>query len=360
MQYLWQFYLLIAVVFVQGVLLLRWGKFGKWAFAALCFAELAFLAGFRSWDIGNDTGRYVQTFVLSLHYPELLKSHMEAGYLWYNRFLAHFTSNPQMLLLTTSIFIVWAWTRFFYKYSVSLLMSMILFVALEFSTVLTMVRQEIAMCMIFLAVPFIIQRKFILFLLVVWLASTVHSSAVLALGLYFLYPLPFKMKYVSWVLVGTALAFVLLPLILDNVTSIMGRYDGYIGNRLLGEETKVASIVKFGIQSVVAGFLLFSYHYVFNKEDALSSPVALPFLAWCSVVAACLQFLSIRGTVLERLVGYFSAFNFISIPYFVRCYPRKVRLWVIFGILCCFILYKSIVFVYRPEWNHVLPFEFCF
>ena len=360
MQYLWQYYLLITIVFVQGILLLRWGKAGKWIFAILCFVELAFIAGFRDWSIGNDTRNYVNTFILSIDYPQLLKSHMEIGYLWFNRFLATFTTNPQMLLITTSIFIIGVWVRFFYKYSVSFLISMLLFVALDYSATLTMIRQEIAMCMILLTIPFIIRRQFFLFLAVIILAVSVHHSSVLAIGLYFLYPLPFKIRHVSWVLMATLVVFIFLAPLLNEVISITGRYGGYMGNILMGEETKFASIVKLAIQAMTAGFLLVSYKFVLPKNKELHSQLPLSFLLWCSVVAFCLQFISIRGTVLERLVSYFAMFNYISIPYFVRCYPRNTRFWVICGLLFCFILYKSIVFVYRPEWNYVLPFEFCF
>ena len=360
MQYLWQYYLLIAVVFVQGLFLLRWVKSGKWIFAFLCFVELAFIAGFRDWSIGNDTRNYVNTFILSMDYPQLLKSHMEIGYLWFNRFLATFTTTPQMLLITTSVFIIGVWVRFFYKYSVSFLISILLFVVLDYSATLTMIRQEIAMCMILLAIPFVIKRQFLLFLAVIMLAVSVHSSSILAIGLYFIYPFPFKIRHVSWVLIASIVVFIFLAPLLNKVISITGRYESYMGNILMGEETKLASIVKFAIQAMNVSFLLFSYKFVLPKNREFSSPLPLPFLLWCSVVAFCLQFIAIRGTVLERLVSYFGMFNYISIPYFARCYPHKIRFLVVSGLLFCFILYKSIVFVYRPEWNYVLPFEFCF
>lgn len=360
MHYLWQFYVLIAVIGLQGLLVTVAGKQGKWIFAFLCFVELAFISGFRDWSIGNDTINYVNAFVLSIDYPQLLKSHMEIGYLWFNRFLATFTSNPQMLLITTSVFIVGVWIRFLYKYSISFLLSVLLFVILEYTGTFNVVRQGVAMCMILLATPFIIRRQFVLFLAVVVLAVSVHYSSILAIGLYFIYPLPFKIKYVPWVMITTIVVFVFLAPLLNEVISITGRYESYMGNILMGEETKLASIVKLSIQAVLVCFLLFSYEYVMPKNKELPSQFPLSFLLWCSMTAFCLQFISIRGTVLERLVSYFAMFNYISIPYFVRCYPRNTRFFVICGLLFCFILYKSVVFVYRPEWNHVLPFEFCF
>ena len=192
MQYLWQFYLLIAVIFLQGLLVGFSSKNGKTIFIWLCFFELTFIAGFRAWNIGNDTQSYVHAFMLSGSYSELFKTHMEAGYLLYNRVLSLFTSDPQMLLLTTSVFIIGIWLRTLYKYSIALTFSMVLFVILGYDMTLTMIRQEMAMCIIFLALPFVIRRQLIPFLLMVALAYSFHTSAVFAIGLYVLYPMEFK------------------------------------------------------------------------------------------------------------------------------------------------------------------------
>ena len=361
MTYLWQFYLLIIVILIQGISLLSTKKIGKVGFVIICFIELSFIAGFRSWNIGNDTNNYIQAFMLSTSFPELMKTHMEYGYLLYNRTLAHFTLNPQMLLITTSIFIIGSWLYTIYKYSSSILLSTLLFVILEFSTTLTMIRQEMAICIILLSFPLIIKRQFFPFLVVCFLASTMHSSAIIAIGIYFLYNLPFKRRYIMLAVCGTVLSFVFLAPIIEHIISIMGRYESYKGNILLGSEAKVASVMKTAIQLAIMTFCCLSYKYQYRfLSNPLQSRIKVSFLLWCSVIAACLQFISIRGTVMERLVIYVSAFNFISIPYFVRTYWPSARIIIFMCLLICFIAYKSIVFVYRPEWNYVLPFEFCF
>lgn len=361
MENLWQFYLLLIIVLIQGVLLLSVGKVGKILFVLICFIELSFIAGFRSWDIGNDTNSYIQAFLLSASFPELMKNHMEFGYLLYNRALAHFTSNPQMLLITTSIFIIGSWLYTIYKYSSSILLSTLVFVILEFSTTLTMIRQEMAICIVLLCFPFVIKRQFFLFLVGCFLASTIHSSAILAIGIYFIYDIPFKRQYVILAICATVLSLVFLAPIIDHIISIMGRYQSYKGNILLGSETKLASIMKTAIQFAIAGFCYMSYKYSHRSFSCtVPSCINVSFLLWCSVLATCLQIVSIRGTVMERLVIYVSAFNLISIPYFVRTYLPIPRILIAIGLLICFITYKSIVFIYRPEWNYVLPFEFCF
>ena len=267
MEYLWQFLLLILVIFLQGLFINPKTKYGRAVFIGLCFAELVFIAGFRSWDIGNDTHTYINAFIFSGTYPELLRTHMEAGYLFFNRFLHLFTSNPQALLITTSIFIIGAWLKTLYKYSLSLSFSVLLFVILEYSTTLTMIRQEIAISIILLAIPFIIRRQLFFFLLMVALAVSFHTSAVFAVVLYFLYDIPFNFKYVSIVLLSTLSIFLFLDYISDLIIIITGRYSGYRGSLLLGEETKVASLVKTAVQFAITCFCYFSYRCVMPKSN---------------------------------------------------------------------------------------------
>lgn len=356
MENLWQFYLLIIVIFMQGVLLY---KRIPVLFIFLTFLELFFIAGFRAWHIGNDTISYIQIFILTTDYPNLITSHMESGYLLFNKFLALFTSNAQYLLISTAFFITGAWLFTMYKYSKNILLSVLLFVISEYGATLTMIRQEIAVCIVMLSTVFIIKRKFIPFLVCCFFAMSFHSTAILAIGLYFIYPLKFNMKYLIFVLLGTFFVFIFLAPIINQIIFLTGRYSSYVGNILLGEETKLASIMKTLIQFSITCFCFLSYQYVYLKKKG-NYPMRAQFMLWCSIIAFCLQFISIRATVMERLVLYYSFVNFISIPFFVSYYPKRTQIFISVSIICCFILYKSIVFVYRPEWNYVLPFEFCF
>ena len=360
MQYLWQFYLLVGLVIVQGLCLAFGRNLGKNLFLWICFLEFAFIAGFRAWDIGNDTLPYIYTFIASAAHLDLSISHMEKGYLAYNKLLALFTSNPQSLLIANALITLSSIFVFIKRYSSVVLLPVLLFLILSFGNTMNLMRQYLAVAIVLWGVPFIIQRKFIAYALCCCGAATFHQSVIVALGLYFIYPLQFKLKHLGWILIGTLLVFVFIAPLVDRVISITGRYGSYRGNILLGETTKLASVVKMLVQVVITSFCLFSYRFVFKRASNVVSGLNVSFLLWCSVLACCFQFISIRGTVMERLVVYFSIFNIISLPLFVRCYPRGIRAFVAIGLLGCFVLYQSIIFVYRPEWNYILPFRFCF
>lgn len=357
-QYLWQYYLLITVVLIQGILCLT--NRNK-IFLFITFLELFFISGFRAWNIGSDADHYVRLFVAAIDHFDLSLSYMEKGYILFNKILALFTNNPQAILIVTSFCILGVILNFIYKYSKFIFLSTVLFVILQFSITLNIVRQYMAMIIVLLSFNFVIKREFLKFLCCCLLASTFHTSAIVALVWYFIYPLNIKIKNIIGILVTTIFIFVFIAPFLDQLFQFLGRYDTYIGGALLGDDIKIASIMKTLINAVVFAFFFVSYFFVYdNKKGNIGFMLRPQFLLLASLLALCVQFISIRGTILERIAIYFSFFNIISIPAFINCYNKKIRIIITGIILFCFIYYTSVIFINRPDWNHVLPFEFCF
>ena len=355
---LWQYYLLIIVISMQGIFCL---KKNNGIFLFITFLELLFISGFRNWNIGNDTLAYVNVFVATTSSVDMSLSYMENGYLLFNKFLGLFTNNPQSFLVITSFLIIGGSLLFIYKYSKFTFLSVLLFVILHFSTALTMIRQEIALVIVLMGFIFVVKRQFIKFLLCCLLATTFHTSAIIALVWYFLYPLNIKMKNIVTILLVTTLIFIFIAPFLDQIFNILGRYQSYIGSRLMGEEIKIASIVKTLINFVVFLFCFISYFFAFSKREKKDIFIIRPqFLLLTALLALCIQFISIKGTIIERVAFYFSFLNIISIPAFINCYSKNIKIILEILVIGFFIIYTSVVFVYRPEWNHVLPFEFCF
>lgn len=355
---LWQYYLLIVIVAIQGLFCL---KNNNKIFLFITFLELFFVSGCRNWNIGNDTISYVHTFIASFSQIDLSYSHMEKGFLLFNKILSLFTENPQSILIVTSFCILSVIFCFIYKYSKFVFLSTLIFVILEFSGTLNIVRQEMSLIIILLGFVFVVERKILYFLIFCILAATFHKVAILALLLYFIYPLNIKMKNIFVILISAIFVFIFIAPIIEEVINVTGRYQSYVGNILMGEELKIASIVKTLISFLIFLFCFVSYFFIYKKNDNHNMFVIRPqFLLLSSMIALCIHFISIRGTVLERTAIYFSFFNIIAIPSFVNCYPKSIKLILSLFIIGLFVLYKSIVFVYRPEWNHVLPFEFCF
>ena len=354
-----QYYILIFIIFIQ-VLFIK--KVGKGPILLLIALELWFLSAFRAWTVGNDTGNYVGAFVnLYAPFADVFgSSYMEQGYQLFNKFIALFSNNPQAILVATSAVIIGARFLTISRYAVFAGFTALLFVILQFGTTLSMIRQEMAFAIVLLFLPFIVERKLIPFLIGCFLASTFHSSVIAVLPMYWLYQLPWKKKYILIILLGGGFALFALAPILNIVFDTIGRYQRYTGSRLLGEETKVASLVKALVAGSVLSFDAITYHNYKNKLDSLSSPLKIHFLLFMALVGFVFQIVSIRGTVLERIAFYYNFFNIISLPIFIRTYNQKKQVLLILLIIGGFILENSIIFIFRPDWNHWLPYSFCF
>ncbi len=355
---LWQYYLLLIIVSLQGLFCLR--NSDK-IFLFITFLELFFISGFRAWHIGNDTNVYVNLFTYAIDNYDLSFSYMEKGYLLFNKTLSLFTDKPQSILVITSFCILGPIFYFIYKYSKFIFLSTLLFVILQFSVTLNIVRQYISLIIVLLGFSFVIKRQFIKFLLCCLIATTFHTSSIVAIVLYFIYPLNIKMKNIITVFIVTILIFVFIAPFLDKVFQILGRYESYMGKTLMGEEIKLASIMKTLVNLSVFLFCFITYFFINKSKEGFSNFILRPqFLLICSLLALSIQFISIRGTIIERVATYFSFFSIISIPTFINCYPKKIRMIIAAIIIFCFICYTSIIFINRPNWNYVLPFEFCF
>ena len=110
----------------------------------------------------------------------------EPGYAILNKFLSIFISWPQFILFFEGAFCVFCTSYFIYKNTDEVYDSLFLYITMGlFSFHLTSFRQSIAMSICLLSVELIKKRKFVPFLILVFLASTIHRTAILFIFAYF-------------------------------------------------------------------------------------------------------------------------------------------------------------------------------
>ena len=356
MEYLWQFYLLVFVVFIQGMLcIIKQEK----VYLSITFMELFFISAFRASSVGNDTESYMQIFQSAIIIPN---NYMENGFILFNKLLIGISQNPQAILITTSFIILVGIFYFIKTFSISYVVSLIcLIVCGHYGFFLSGIRNSMALSITAISTIFIVKRQFILFLLCVVLATSFHTSAIFFIPIYFIYNWEFKIKNLSAIIIVTLIILLFFTQFTELVLDLFNnRYEVYLGNRILSEETKIASIFK-----TIIPFVIFAFYYLTYKafERGIKSkkfPMRIEFLLLMSLITFCLYLISINATILERIGRYYDIFIIISLPYFISLYPRNIRLLIICIIVICFIIYQTIIFVYRPDWNYILPYRFCF
>lgn len=112
---------------------------------------------------------------------------MEPGYLIFNKLFSMIFPWTQSIIFIEAIICVFFTFRFIYKFCNNVLLAVLLYLAQgPFIFQLTGFRQAIAMSICLFAVEYIEKRKLIIFLLLVGLACTFHTTAVVFIPFYFM------------------------------------------------------------------------------------------------------------------------------------------------------------------------------
>ena len=156
----------------------------KIVFLIISCLTLTTIAMFRTKYVGIDTLQYFRNFqyISNTAYSELHLIRYELGFTYLCKILGEFYSDPQILIIVTSIFINVSVFRFIYKNSDNVVLSVIFYILLNFYyNYMNIMRQALAISIILWGFEFIKKEKNISFIITVIIAMQFHSSAILAL-----------------------------------------------------------------------------------------------------------------------------------------------------------------------------------
>lgn len=151
---------------------------------------LTIIVGLRSYRTGNDTIQYVTRF-LSLRgrtYTDIgMMNYRDIGFYYFIRSIGIITSSPTIFLLITSFFTLMGVFDITYRNSDYPILVLFFYITLgNYLFLFTGIRQALAMSICLISVRFIEKHRFVPFALLVYLASTMHHSALIFLPSYFL------------------------------------------------------------------------------------------------------------------------------------------------------------------------------
>lgn len=357
--------LLLSIVFFQSIPSLLNNKY-NWnnILAYIFFIELAVILCFKSYVVGADSFGYYNIFLSIQNIPVYTSdTGIEQGYFLFNKLLGCITNNPQIIFIATGLIISYSISNLIYKKSNIVWLSIIIYLTIgTFFFNLSGLRQSIAISLCIFSYNFILQRKFISFLLTVLLASTFHLSALSFLIAYPLYNCKLNTKNLI-----IALFIILFSIVFSkyfiNLILYVFPYQGYLDSEgrfarnIIGGDIRSASIFKTGINLFVFLFCLFLWKKV--KKASCSIYMEIKLLILFSLTATIILFSSINATIFERVAMYFNVFYIILIPKIISYIEDKnIKIISIIIILFFCLLYSMIVSIYRPEWNSFLDYKF--
>ncbi|WP_139850515.1 EpsG family protein [Acinetobacter pullicarnis] len=157
---------------------------------------LILFASIRSFTVGTDTALYTERFRYNfdpLYYE--VNSEVELGYQLFERIILTLFDNYFWLFFFTSTIVVFSFLLFFKKYSKDYLLSVFIFICFGYYTLFfNGLRNAISIAILVCSIPYLLSKKFLKFLLIVFFASLFHISAWILLPFYFLIHLNLKLE----------------------------------------------------------------------------------------------------------------------------------------------------------------------
>ena len=279
------------------------------AYVVLVFMYLFGLSYFR-YGIGNDYFSYINIFLRAISYDwnECLNDQIEPGFMLLFKFISLFTKKYRIMYGIMAFMCLAPTGYIIAKYSKNVWLSCHLYVCLTFYySSMNFVRQTLAATIIFLAYRWFIERKTIPFVVVVLIASTIHSSALLMIPIYFVIA---YIKPTTKILFGGMIFLIVLYIfsnnILDIVAELVPKYGAYLDTKYLnaGLHQKYLIVPSLDMLLMLFGSHEGGYDKKHNSYILVNSAV-FTFGIW---------FFITKHFILERFSIFVYIFVMIAVP----------------------------------------------
>lgn len=383
----------MAVYFVLAVFIYLYGKLyranssnrRRKIYLIVTFGVLILVAGLRDPSVGTDlAGHYAKRYNMIGSYswsqiPTFSATiGYEIGYCYFTRFLHFFSSDVQFFVFATSFLMCAAFGYFIYKESTDVVLSaeLMLFNCFYYRF-MTMMRQGLAISIILVAYTLLngSERKlkdYIKFALLILLASTFHSSAILCMLMILFDRLKFTKKQIIFG-VGAMVAFYLFYMnfytVALNFFGTGNNYERYLTSATEGVgNINMQTIYNFLLAFVP--FLLGYYVLVWEKKkekhlfkddkNMYCLKKNESFLLYMVLIASTFNLLVFRMNILNRFSLYFTPFVLILCPYAISSMKLKSNKPIV---RACIYFMFGVYFVWltitkAAEFYGVVPYRF--
>ena len=203
----------------------------------IMFTLFLFLTVFKDNNIFNDIWAYLYAFDYSMsiswsemfsiqYYSAGLK--LETGWWFYTKMLSSISNNNIFLIVVTGVFILRSYYVFILKYSRLPWLSMFLFISTIFYQSFFLMRQSLAVAICLYSIPYIIDRKYVKFLWIIFTAYLIHNTAIIFALLYFIYPKRIRIgDIVKYGVVGL-FSYYVFDYVIKIAVSYFTGYEGYL------------------------------------------------------------------------------------------------------------------------------------
>jgi len=304
----------------------------------ITFLCMVLFAGLRDPIVGTDTRGYVRSFMnFDDELPQGSLSEIlqdEPGYALLQLVLRWFSTDSWVLLCGVAATCYFLTLRAIERYSANKGLSLFIYITLGYYTFcFNAARQAIALAIFLTAIPYILERRFVRYAIIVLIAAMFHKSVVIALPLYFLFRMRYSWKSLTLLCLSAIAISSVLPTLLISAIEIEARYKLYAyghatGGYLLTTFYTILTLL----------FILMRSKIPSDERDKYD--IYLQMLICGSVIYLMV---SLMGLYVE-LTRFAAYFQIASIFLFAHIYNSRVKL-VSNGFMYC-IYCGCLVFFY--------------
>jgi len=318
---------------------------------------LSLFIGLR-YEVGTDYENYYRAVVeFNPSLIEYLKTGEIEISVFFIRYISYiFDSPPLFFVLSafiTLIFIHFAIKRFFINDHVAFFIYLFTF----FPDSMNLVRQMIALSIVLLAIGLIKDNKRILAIIMILLATTFHSTAILSIAFIFLdyriYAGILKNATVKGFFIF--LVFIVLPVIVINLQGILS----FLNNQgLFLNYSRYAVVMQTAEnREIYLKLLIAVIVFLFGKKlveiDKFNFTLIILLL-----IGFFVTFSGINNPFIKRLAYYFDIVNIVLITHIYKIQNLRFNRYVVGSLILLYSISRFILVYYYLGHHEIFPYQF--
>lgn len=290
-----------AIVLLLSLLSYYLHKRARWVPAFLTVVILAFFVGMRDVTVGTDTAGYARVFLMMGEFPTWISAatgiSTEDGWNILNWFIYRITPHYWFLFTFVGVLTSLCAISTIERLSSTPVLSLFLYITLGFYlSGFAGMRQAVALAIYMLAIPQLVNKKIIQYIIIVIIASFFHKTVLVALPLYFVFNLKYSNLTLFIIALGSIIVGFFLPTILSYSASMESRYSVYT-------EVEGGGTLFAVFYTLMAVFFVFQRSKIIEERRETYDKLLL-MLVCGSMIYLIVTFSGVYGEV-TRLALYF-------------------------------------------------------
>lgn len=316
--YITIFFFLLLAVFMCG----QSNRALDGAFLVICFIVMTLLHTFVNPEYSDLYGyklgfkEYQEMSLLKVINENAPSLKAETGYRVFCKVISFFTSEWRCAMFLISVVILSGYYYTIKHYSTMFWLSVLLIMVGPFTQSLFVLRQHMAMGIILFSYPYILEKKFVPYILICLLAISVHQTALIFVPVYFIYNMRNSYMVILVLLALFLFLYYFYSVIISTTASLAmstaGYGDYYFENNSDGANSKMAFLL---LAITIMRFFLLRNDFFKEGINKLISIIL--------VMGTILAFVGVGYIGTSRLNMYYSASSFLFVPNTLQYIKRK-------------------------------------